>query len=57
MLYQDFLIKFCLVKSTTDIHHSTQCLANERIDCGKLCMSFKNKDMCLHITAVAIYRD
>ena len=44
-LYLDFLINTFLVKSTKDIHHKTNSLANERIDCDKLSMDFKNKDM------------
>ena len=44
-LYLDFLINTFLVKSTNDIHHKTNSLANETIDCDKLSMDFKNKDM------------
>ena len=52
-----FSNKHFFVKSTSDTHHRIQCLANQRIHCDKLCMGFKNREICLHTTDVAIYRD
>ena len=45
------------MKSTSATHHSIQCLANQRIDCDKVCMGCKNKEICSHTIAVAIYSD
>ena len=52
-----FSNKYFFVKSTSDTHHSFQCPANRKIDCDKLCMGFKNREICSHTIAVAIYRD
>ena len=52
-----FSNKHFFVKSTSGTHQSIQCLANKRIDCDKLCMGFKNREICSHTIAVAIYRD
>ena len=52
-----FSNKYFFVKSTSDTHHSIQCPANQKIDCDKFCMGFKNREICSHTIAVAIYRD
>ena len=50
-----FSNKHFFVKSTSGTHQNIQCLANKRIDCDKLCMCFKNREICAHMIAVAVY--
>ena len=52
-----FSNKLYFVKNTSDTHHSIQCLANQRIDFNKLCMGFKNREICSDTIVVAIYRN